>query len=221
MGGHASGAAASRMVIDQLGRAPTGDDLDHRVELVLAALDEANDQLIDLAKNSGQGIIGSTVALLLTQEDRGAVVWVGDSRIYRHRDGQLTQLTRDHSQLEEMAERGWIDRTRAKNHPSSNVLTRAIGAAANLEPSVESIAVLPGDTYLICSDGLYNEIGQPDLVSALAAVDCADGVRTLLELTLNTPARDNVSLIIIKISAGQGDKTLINPVVSDRRSDRG
>lgn len=215
MGGHAAGAAASRLVVEGLSSLEPSGSLDERVAGVVAKLEAANHQLVTAARTRGQGLSGSTVAVLLTLDDQGVALWVGDSRIYRYRNGDLNQLTRDHSQLEELIERGLMDRDASKAHPSSNVITRAIGAAATLEPDIKRITIRAGDLFLICSDGLYNEIDEKEISKALADGSCARSATALFALTLNSPARDNFSFVIARADTEDNDKTLLKPLKSN------
>ena len=214
MGGHAAGAAASQLVVESLNSLHPSGTLDERVAEVVAKLEAANHQLVTTAITSGQGLSGSTVAVLLTQDDQGAVLWVGDSRIYRYREGELMQLTRDHSQLEELIEHGLVDRGGSEDHPSANVITRAIGAAEKLEPETISITIRAGDLFLICSDGLYNEIDEKKISETLADGSCARSANTLLELALDSPARDNFSFVIARADTEDDEKTVLKPLVS-------
>ncbi len=211
MGGHAAGAAASRLVVDSLDIRDRSGSLADRVAAVTANLHAANRQLVTKARTGGQGLSGSTVAVLLAHRDQGVVLWVGDSRVYRYRDGELQQLTHDHSQLEELIERGLVDRSTAKDHPAAHVITRAIGAAATLEPDTISIAIRAGDSFLVCSDGLYNEVDDGRIAAALAKGNCARCARTLLELALASPARDNLSFVVACAYLEDEAKTAINP----------
>lgn len=214
MGGHSAGAAASRMVVEHLDSLGESSDVDSQVSAAVTRLKAANEQLIKHAELNGQGISGSTVAAFLKHDDRGAALWVGDSRVYRFRQGRLEQLTRDHSQLEEMIALGLVKREESRGHPSSNVLTRAIGAAPSLDPGVEFFSILPGDSFLICSDGLYNEIDEQEIAETLTHGSCVDSARSLLQRTLETGARDNVSLIVARAVIDDGEKTLVNPILS-------
>lgn len=219
MGGHAAGAAASRLVVDSLSTLASSDNLEDRVATVVSNLASTNQQLVANARTSGQGLSGSTVAILLTHQDQGVALWVGDSRVYRYRDGGLQQMTRDHSQLEELIERGLVDRKACNDHPSSHVITRAIGAAATLEPEFKYFSIRSGDSFLICSDGLYNEVDEVQIASILANGDCSLSAERLLELTLQSPARDNFSFVVAHVYTEDNAETVLKPLVPERSTE--
>ncbi len=216
MGGHYAGAEASRSVVDALASVPATQSLDDLAADVEQALKDANALLIKKARDTGNGISGSTAAVLISVGDKAAAIWVGDSRVYRVRGGRLEQISRDHSQLEEWIAMGLLDRDDVESHPPSNIITRAIGAEDLLEADIEKFNVQPGDTYLICSDGLYNEVPDTEIAQYLNGGRCVQAARQLLDLALSRGARDNVSLIVVHAQADDDDgtRTLINPSLS-------
>ncbi|NND89395.1 MAG: serine/threonine-protein phosphatase, partial [Granulosicoccus sp.] len=151
MGGHSRGDRASQSIIEALHTfEPLANPLDS-VDDLLSRLNQAN----DTCRQAAQGqVMGSTVAALYLHEDRGYVLWAGDSRIYRHRHGDFAQLTDDHSLVQELHRLGELTADEAENHPSSNVITRAIGVADDIEVQVRQVDLEPGDRFLLCSDGL-------------------------------------------------------------------
>lgn len=211
MGGHAAGEVASRMVVDALRDIRQTDTLGGLLEEVRRSLQVVNRELGIEASRRGQHIIGSTVAVLLVFENHCIAVWAGDSRIYRLRQGQLKQLTRDHSQVEELIARGLISRQDAHRMPGSNVITRAIGVADALEVDSEIHDVCDGDVFLLCTDGLYNEVTTADIQRILASGNCEDAVDRLVESALEHGARDNVSVVVVRADDIQITKTLFNP----------
>ena len=213
MGGHVAGAEASRLVVETLESTSPSNDLQVFSSHIKDALHKANHSLVEKGVEEGNRISGSTAAVFLSVANKAAVVWVGDSRIYRYRQGQLSQLSRDHSQLEEWIAKGLVDSKDAKNHSYSNIITRAIGAEKQLEPDEKVLEVEPGDKYLICSDGLYNEVTDDELSRLLATDHCTFAAKQLLELALDRGARDNVSLVIAHARSEDDKeaKTLINP----------
>ena len=146
-------------------------------------------------------IIGSTVAALLVVDQYGVCLWAGDSRVYRCRDGQLEQLTRDHSHVEELIAEGGLLREEAENHPHANVITRAVGAGEELFLDVELHRLCNADRYLICSDGLYKEVSEAEIAEHMKYGDCVTICRTLVALALERGAHDNVTVVAIKFNA--------------------
>lgn len=212
IGGHSSGELASRAVVERLEKLPLSGDLSARTDSIVAALNATNSELIEQADTRGEGLCGSTVVSLINYLDQIAIVWVGDSRAYRLRRGELVQLTRDHTQAEELIERGLLSRREGQDHPASNILTQAIGADISLNPSTTREHIELGDIFLICSDGVYNEIEDQEIVDALLQADTSIAARKLKEKILDTPARDNFAFVIIKAIQADDTKTVIRPV---------
>ncbi len=211
MGGHAAGEVASRMVVDALRDIRHTDTLGGLLEEVRRSLQVVNRELAIEAGRRGQQIIGSTVAVLLVFENHCIAVWAGDSRIYRLRQGQLKQLTRDHSQVEELISRGVISRQEARRMPGSNVITRAVGVADTVEVDAEIHDACDGDVFLLCTDGLYNEVTAQDIQRILASGTCQEAADRLVESALEHGARDNVSVVVVRADDSQITKTLFNP----------
>lgn len=213
MGGHTLGDLASRMIVDALdGLAPHGS-LDASVAEARDRLQTVNRQLRDEAANRNARIIGSTVVVLLACGRRCTCLWAGDSRIYLYRDGQLTQLTRDHSQLEELRSSGNLNEY-TLTLVARNLITRAVGAADTLEIDEETIEVNDGDIFLLCSDGLSNEVNEQDMRNALVAGDCQQASDALVELALQGGGNDNISVVVVRAEDLYSiEKTALNPAL--------
>ena len=136
-----------------------------------------------------------------------ALLWAGDSRAYRARNGSLTQLTRDHSQVEELVERGVILREEAESHPAANVITRAVGATDQLYIDVDIDKAEPGDTFLLCSDGLYKHLNEEEIAELLRNDNLSEACQSLIDLTLERGATDNVTLVVIKAELAENSDT--------------
>ncbi|NNJ97217.1 MAG: serine/threonine-protein phosphatase [Gammaproteobacteria bacterium] len=214
MGGHAAGDVASRMVIDALRKARHPDSLSDLLNDVRHSLQKVNHQLTEEANRRRQQIVGSTVAVLLVFDQHCVSLWAGDSRIYRIRDGQLQQLTRDHSQIEELVARGVVSREEARKLPGSNAITRAIGVMDRVELDSEIHSIQEGDRFLLCSDGLYNEVSTEDIKRILALENCQESADRLLQSALEHGARDNVTLVVVRADDSQITKTVFNPSAS-------
>jgi protein phosphatase len=216
MGGHLAGAEASRLVVEALGSTLPSGDIHDFSRQVKEALELANRSLVNKGLEEGKGISGSTVAIFFSIENKASVVWVGDSRVYRYRRGELSQISRDHNQMEEWIAQGLIDRKDARKHSPSNIITRAIGADERLEPDEKVLDVEPSDTYLICSDGLYNEVSDEELTRLLTTGHCAFAAKQLIELALAREARDNVSVVVVhaRCEDDAETRTRINPRVA-------
>lgn len=214
MGGHTRGDVASRMVVDTLDQLEPQPSLAKFTAAAQDRLQSVNRQLLVEAAMRDVRIIGSTVVVLLACEHHCSCLWAGDSRIYLYRHGLLTQLTRDHSQIEELKSSGLLGAEEALQHTSRNLITRAIGAAEVLELDEEIIEVHDGDMFLLCSDGLSNEVSEAEMCSALAAGNCRQASQALLELALKHGGRDNISAIVVRADdLYSTEKTALNPAL--------
>lgn len=212
MGGHTAGAIASRMVIDGLKCLGREAGLSDAVSAVRSRLNLINGRLLEAALNHGNSVMGSTVVVFLARDRHCVFLWAGDSRAYRYRRGKLQQLTRDHTQIEELVAQGVMDREQAQNSVPKNVITRAVGASDPLELDAELIEAQDGDLYLLCSDGLTNEVSDEEIGKTLAGGHCEYAADALLELTLSRGARDNVTVVVIRAEDPEHPtKTVFNP----------
>lgn len=160
MGGHTDGGLASRSIVEILQTVlEPGVELTVRVAMAEEAIEAVNVALRDKADSlPSRDIIGSTVVALLVGESHAVSLWVGDSRIYHYRHGRLRRLTRDHTLAEDS------DVTEGNLH----VLTRAVGSARHVEIERVVTEVAPGDTLLVCSDGLTKALGDEEIALFLA-----------------------------------------------------
>lgn len=196
MGGHAHGQWASSTIAAALEAVPLPEDFDAAAGVVQSALQAANAELYAATEAHG-ATIGSTVALLLARDARAAVIWVGDSRVYRLRDSALAQLTTDHSQVEQLVARGLLTRKEAEHHPMAHVLSRAVGVQPRLTIDVEGETILPGDVFLLCSDGLTRMASEPEIASVLATEPPRRAADALIALALARGAADNVTAVVV------------------------
>ncbi|HEX7711407.1 MAG TPA: protein phosphatase 2C domain-containing protein [Sphingomonadaceae bacterium] len=200
MGGHEAGEVASAKVVEALARVPAGPDLDAFVGRAIDALRAVNRELVDLGR---QGLehktIGSTVVGVAIGEGQFRCFWAGDSRCYRVRDGQITQISRDHSLVQQLVAAGMLDPAEAENHPNASVITRAVGAAEELNVEVTEGEARSGDVFLIASDGLTREVSQIELLSKLLSKPIAEAADAFIQLVLDRGAPDNVTLVVVKV----------------------
>ncbi len=199
MGGHEAGDIASKMIIQALDNITPSNDFTQYVDQVDDALTTVNQQLRILARDKYNGrTIGSTVVAMIAQSQYIAYLWVGDSRIYRVRDKQITQITRDHSEVQNMIDQGLLNAEEAESHPSANVITRAIGAADTLHLSVGVEEAEDEDIYILCSDGLYRDISDAELLQLSLAGDEKTICEDMMRVALSREAKDNITVIIVK-----------------------
>lgn len=200
MGGHQNGALASRLIVEQLAE-PSGGDLPQRLDELrkrLHALNRRLGQELTVTAAHPDPVIGSTVVALLIEGDRAACVWAGDSRCYLWRGSRLYQLSRDHSLLQQLIDEQQLSPSEAARHPAAHALTRAIGASDELKLEILELDVLPGDAFLLCSDGLYQGVSVDDLGAALNLPSPQLTLNRLFQQALDGPARDNLSAVVIR-----------------------
>jgi len=198
MGGHQAGDVASRKIIHTLNKLHASSSLESSVSEVKAALKLVNHELQQLAaKSYDEQIIGSTVvALLAGATQHFACLWAGDSRLYRLREHTLQQITVDHCSEQEDINSLLNASSELKQN---NVITRAVGAYEELELDCQVFEVQAGDLFLLSSDGLDKELTLQEIEQVLNDNIYHDSVEILLERVLQSKARDNVSVIVVKI----------------------
>ena len=186
LGGHSDGEIASRMVCDALANIVPNSSFEDVVETAQQRVAEVNEHLVRAATRPVNAVSsGSTVVALLARGTRCAVLWAGDSRAYRCREGRLEQLTRDHSLAE--AEGG-----------TSTAITRAVGGEQTLLLDVYRDRVHAGDRFLLCSDGLTRIVSETQIRTWMAHGDIREAVDGLIEATLAAGAPDNVTALIVE-----------------------
>lgn len=219
MGGHDAGELASASIVEQLstlGVASSAPDLRARAE---HRLSRANAQIQEIAAARGAGTIGSTVAILLAFERQFACLWVGDSRLYLLRGGVLSQVSRDHTEVQELFDRGVITREEARTWPRRNVITRAVGVAADVVPDIELGATEPGDVFILGTDGLTGHVLDEEIAGIVAGSTPEAACNTLLDLVLERGGTDNVTIVIVKCHVSQGETVGDHPFAGNEGLD--
>jgi serine/threonine-protein phosphatase Stp1 len=196
MGGHEGGEWASAKIVEKLDELELPTDFDAACVAIAEAIRKANRAIIVEARRRAKQM-GSTVVALLLRDDRYALLWVGDSRGYLLRDGEMRQLTRDHTQVQEMVARGIMSPEDAIGHPMGHILSRAVGVRDEVEVDMVTGEVAPGDIYLICSDGLHGYVEETEVVRLLSQGAPEEAAEQLVELTLAKGAPDNVTVIAV------------------------
>jgi PPM family protein phosphatase len=200
MGGHGSGDIASRLAVETLGRCVMLRPL--FTEAVLHALAEANQVIIE---HDGPNRMGTTITGLAGLEtlggDRLMVFNVGDSRVYRLADGQLEQLTVDHSEVQELVLAGVLTREQARTHPRRNVVTRALGGGPDLAADHWLVPAAVGDRFLICSDGLTGELSDEELAALLAAASPQQAAEALVAAANDAGGHDNITALVVDVES--------------------
>lgn len=197
MGGHQKGDIASKTIVDAYNDfkplrtlSQTIDDLEDRVLKVNSILREG-------VEDDPRNIMGSTVAMMYAWKKYAFFLWAGDSRIYRYRDQHLIQISHDHSFVQESVDKGAMLPEEAAVHPSSNIITRAVGVHEDLFIEMDYCEAKPGDKYLICSDGLFKDVTLNHIAEKMEEIPykASEG---LIKMALDNQANDNVTVIVVE-----------------------
>ncbi len=224
MGGHAGGEVAARLAVETLalafGRQPTGSGLSE-------AVSEANDVVwqhsLDNPELRGMGTTITALSLVNEEgHDTLALVNVGDSRSYRFHEGEISQITTDHSLAEEMVRTGDLTSDEAAVHPHRHILTRALGVATEVAVDLWRIHPVRGDRFLLCSDGLTNELTEEQIAEVLSSVgDPQRAAELLVQAARTHGGSDNITVIVVDVVVGEKDEATDLPDVSPVASDFG
>ncbi len=200
MGGHNGGDIASQMAVLMLGRVLEGAKPDE--SLMRGGIEEINLLIYnEQLNNPVLSGMGTTITVLWHWDEKMIIGHVGDSRAYRIRSGEITQLTQDHSMVAEMVRDGIVTPEQARIHPYRNVITRAVGTAPTIEPDVFTVDILPGDKYLICSDGLYEYFLDEEMLKLMQYSPADHAADVMIETVLEKGGKDNVTLLIAEVTA--------------------
>lgn len=198
MGGHEAGEIASASIIHHLatiGFASSAPDLRARFE---DRLGKAHAEIRKLSRMRGV-TIGSTVAALLARDGNFACLWSGDSRVYLVRQSAIAQISRDHTEAQELLDRGMISAAEARNWPRRNVITRAIGVSDEIAVDFRQGETLPGDVFILATDGLTAHVSDAE-IEAAAALSPQQGCEDLLSKVLARGGTDNVTIVLVRIA---------------------
>lgn len=209
MGGHAAGEVASSIAVDTVAALAERDSL--QVRDIVAQVGEANRRILaSAARHPEQTGMGTTVAGLAVVSVGGSRHWavfnIGDSRVYRLLDGHLLQVTVDHSEVWELVEQGLITPDQAARHPGRNVVTRSLGRDPMGTVDTWVFPPYPGEVFVICSDGLSNELDQGAIERVVVEIDDVDeAAAELVRLAVAAGGRDNVTAIVVKLQGQEDD----------------
>ncbi|MGL4494563.1 MAG: PP2C family protein-serine/threonine phosphatase [Beijerinckiaceae bacterium] len=198
VGGHEAGQLASSTVtqyLDSLGHPVShADQIARFHDRVL----QANEAIRVMMEERNGLPMGSTIVGLMIFDRQFTASWAGDSRIYRIRGTTIQQITRDHSEAQELVDKGVITPQEAKTWPRRNVITRAVGIFDDPELEYVSGTVEPGDTFVLCSDGLTGHLSDHEIMSRIEGHRAQVGCDILMSETLDRGATDNVTIIIVR-----------------------
>jgi protein phosphatase len=211
MGGAAAGEVASRAVIEQVEKAVEDGDTTWPSDATLspesgprrfiAGIHRANRMIYRRAGEDWRTRgMGTTFAGLLIMTRCAVIAHVGDSRVYRMREGELEQMTHDHSLANHLVARGYLKPEDVATYPRRNVITRAVGTHETVEVDAKIVDVRPGDAFLLCSDGLHGELDDDEIAAILRErAHPAEAVGRLIDRAKEKGGRDNVTAVLVRL----------------------
>ncbi len=204
MGGHNAGDFASQSLVNDAEAFFTASDsIEESAKNIEDIIQQTNLNLIKKAETiANNTVIGATIALLISKDNQGIALWAGDSRIYRLRSGNIEQLSTDHSLVNDMIEQNMIKPEEAENHPEKNKITRAVGYDRDLILDYRKLSILPGDRYILCSDGLSKELSDDEILSIASSGSTAVTNQKLMQQALDKGGHDNITTITIDFFKG-------------------
>ncbi|MES0029291.1 MULTISPECIES: protein phosphatase 2C domain-containing protein [unclassified Mesorhizobium] len=199
MGGHEAGEVASASIVDHLatiGIASSAPDLRARFE---DRLSRANAEIRKISESRGI-TIGSTVAALLAMDGRFACLWAGDSRVYLIRNASISQISKDHTEVQELLDRGMISAAEALTWPRRNVITHAVGVSDEIVIDFQQGEIMPGDIFVLCTDGLTAHLTDAEIGAAVVTATPQAACEALLKTVLERGGTDNVTIVLVKFA---------------------
>jgi serine/threonine protein phosphatase PrpC len=212
LGGHAAGEVASAAAIDAIKPLDTSVPADDLLGALERAVRQADTTLHDMIKaDPSLSGMGTTLTGILWSGAQLGLVHIGDSRAYLLRDGELTQITRDHTVVQALLDEGRITPAEAASHPQRSMVLRALGSPS-AEPDLQLRDAQPGDKYLLCSDGLYDVVSAEEITRVLSTTaEPERGVAELVELANQAGGPDNITCIIAQVISAD-DTVPVQPV---------
>lgn len=219
MGGHNAGEIASGMATAfiksellawraRAGRLAQTSELE---AAMLACITAANSAIFNMSRtNAAYAGMGTTLVVAVLHRESLILAHVGDSRCYRLREGQLQQITKDHSIHQEQIDSGLLTAEQARTAPGQNVVTRAVGIDESVQVEINRHAVMPDDVYLLCSDGLSDLVDDAAIAAILTSAEVLDEqCRQLVAAANNHGGRDNISVLLCRVGSTRGLRDLI------------
>lgn len=211
MGGHQAGDVASKKAVDafrsMLEQSAVKADLSLQEGkmLIRQAITQANEAVFELAsRNEHYHNMGTTIVAALVKQDNAIIGHVGDSRAYKITSGVITQITTDHTLVNELVKSGQLSMEEAAHHPRRNVLTRAVGTDSHVDIDVQSVEWSPQDVLLLCSDGLSNMVSEQQMLQTVTTeqLELEAKADHLIQLALHAGGDDNITVVLLQEAAG-------------------
>ncbi len=209
MGGHAAGEVASRITVEALRELAGRRGL--KPDDVVTALATANERILETgARQPEQRGMGTTAAGIVVVSAGGSDHWavfnIGDSRVYRILEGRIQLVTIDHSEVRALIDAGVITEAEAAVHPLRNVVTRSLGSSPAPTPDLWVFPPHPGERFVICSDGLSNELSAEAILDVVSSADDPqEAAEALVHSAVEAGGRDNVTAIVVALDPGDGE----------------
>ena len=222
MGGHAAGEVASKMTVDGIVQS-LNDQSEEASKLEGNAFgvflgkvfEEVNQEVWQAAQEDDKRGMGTTCTLAAIRGDQLFLAHIGDSRAYLLRDGELHQVSKDHSWVEDAVDQGVITREQARTHPNRNVITRAIGLDPQPEIDTSVMPLADGDLLLLCSDGLNSMIPDEDIHRILTSSSPEDVCQALIDAANDQGGHDNTTVVVATIGARRKTPAVIQPSAAE------
>ena len=217
MGGAQAGEVASRLAAAAFREYHDADRLEP-AERVEAIIQEANRRIFERARTDAEASgMGTTVTAAILTNGRVSIGHVGDSRAYRIRDGELEQLTEDHSLVADLMRSGRLTPEEADAHPQRSVITRALGTDAEVDVDKVTVDVEPGDVFLLCSDGLTTMVPEEEILRIAQEAGTLDEIaRGLVRAANSGGGEDNITVVLFRV---EGDEAIEETLVAEPPSD--
>src|SRR5258708_22154429 len=220
MGGHAAGREAAELalstIFETFDRMPDGTP---PARVLRAAVEEASRRVYAMHTNEvALGRPGSTVVAVLLNADGAEVAHVGDSRAYLVHEGQVFRVTRDHSVVQELVDRGILTLQQASHHPDANRITRALGMAPEVEVEArpQSVHYVAGDAFVLCSDGLSDLVEDHEILAIVGAEPAAQAVGKLVDLANARGGHDNITVVVLRARENAlASATTVAPTIAE------
>jgi protein phosphatase len=211
MGGHQAGDVASQKAVDafrsmlEQSAAKADLSLQEGKMLIRQAISQANEAVFELAsRNERYYNMGTTIVAALVKQDNAIIGHVGDSRAYKITEGVITQLTNDHTLVNELVKSGQLSADEAAHHPRRNVLTRAVGTDSHVDIDIQAVEWSPQDVLLLCSDGLSNMVSEQQMLQTVTTEQLGLEARAdhLIQLALHAGGDDNITVVLLQEADG-------------------
>lgn len=207
MGGHQAGDVASQKAVDafrsmlEQSAAKADLSLQEGKMLIRQAISQANEAVFELAsRNERYHNMGTTIVAALVKQDNAIIGHVGDSRAYKITEGVITQITNDHTLVNELVKSGQLSAEEAAHHPRRNVLTRAVGTDSQVDIEVQTVEWSSHDVLLLCSDGLSNMVSEQQMLQTVSMeqLELEAKADHLIQLALHAGGDDNITVVLLQ-----------------------